>query len=276
LEAVEAANVEPAAPVREGLPPSYRMRADPHYVDLLASRAPAGRERMLAVQMLDAPAIADSSTIDAFVESIRRHGVLQPLLVQQINGAHRLISGRKRLSAAVAAGLREIPCLVFEVSDEEAARLAAAVGVTAAPAVEVKAAEAEDTSLHAGADLARSLATLGACADLLSGSQSELSRTVVGHLIRAEVWRATCLLHATRIVRRELPVSKTAASVAGILDRVQQGFLPERRVRPVEFDARSEAPRAPFSPATSRCWRRPSAVPRWRHSHCSTVRRTRA
>src|SRR4029077_18323633 len=36
-------------PPREGLPPSYKMRADPHYVDLLAARASSGRERVLSV-----------------------------------------------------------------------------------------------------------------------------------------------------------------------------------------------------------------------------------
>ena len=43
FETVEGGQAAPAA--REGLPPGYRMRADPHYVDLLASRSSAGRER---------------------------------------------------------------------------------------------------------------------------------------------------------------------------------------------------------------------------------------
>lgn len=244
----------PAPPVREGLPPTYRMRADPHYVDLLAARTSNGRERMLAVQSIDGPLIADTASLSALaglVDSIKRLGVLQPLLVQESSGTHRLIAGRKRLSAAIAAGLREVPCLLFDVNDEEAGRIAEAANttITAAPA---EAAPAIDRSMHLGGELTQSLTTLGACADLLTGSQSELSRAVVGNLIRAEVWRASCLLRATRIVRHELPVARTATSVLGVLDRVDHGFAPERRVRAIEFDTRSDVPHGSIIAADDR------------------------
>ena len=228
------------------------MRADPHYVDLLASRSSSGRERILAVQSIDAPFLADSSAVVPLVESIKRDGVLQPLLVQERDGTFRLISGRKRLSAAVAAGLREVPCVVFDVDDDEAARLEEAANITTSIASAGSADELNEASLHAGGELAQALATLGACADLLSGSQSELSRAVVGNLIRAEVWRASCLLLATRIVRRELPIARTAIKVLGILDRVEQGFQPERQVRAITFDARSSVPHGSFIAADER------------------------
>ena len=243
---------EPPAPpaAREGLPPSYRMRADPHYVDLLGSRTSSGRERSLSVRAIDAPPLEDPANIAALVESVKRHGVLQPLLIQERGGVHKLIAGRRRLSAAVAAGLRDVPCLVFDVDDAEAARLTEAADVTAKAA----AAEAQeyDAMLHGGADLAQSLTTLAACADLLSGSQSELSRAVVGNLIRAEVWRASCLLHATRILRREMPVVKAATSVVGALERVAQGFLPERQVRALTLQTVASVPHGTFIAADER------------------------
>jgi hypothetical protein len=223
---------------REGLPPTYRMRADPHYVDLLAARTSHGRERTLAVQSIDGPVVADTTALSPLIESIRRHGVLQPLLVQDRDGVHRLIAGGKRLSAAIAAGLREVPCLLFDVNDEEAERLAAAARTAITP--EPPKPQPIDTSIHLGGELAQSLTTLSACADLLAGSQSELSRAVVGNLIRAEVWRASCLLQATRIVRQELPVARSAMSVLGVLDRIDQGFLPERRVRAIELETRAD------------------------------------
>jgi hypothetical protein len=65
---------------------------------------------------------------------------------------------------------------------------------------------------------------------------------VVGDLIRAEAWRASSLLHATRVVRRELPIARTAISVSSVLDKVMLGFQPERRVRAITFEARSALP----------------------------------
>ena len=238
FETVEGGQSAPAT--REGLPPGYRMRADPHYVDLLASRASTGRDRVLSVQSIDAPLLADPSP--ALIESIKRDGLLQPLLVQQRDGTHRLIAGRKRLSAAVAAGLRDVPCVVFDVDDEEAARLAEASNITIKGVSSSASADPLDSCLHGGADLAQSLTTLSACADLLSGSQSELSRVVAGHLIRAEVWRASCLLLATRIVRRELPLVHGAISVLAMIGRLEQAFQPERQLRSVFFDTSSTVP----------------------------------
>lgn len=242
FETVEGGQSAPA--VREGLPPGYRMRADPHYVDLLASRTSTGRERVLAVQSIDAPLLADPSP--SLIDSIKRDGVLQPLLIQQRDGSHRLIAGKKRLSAAVAAGLREVPCVVYEVDDDEAARLAEASNITTRAAASALAGASNEMALHAGADLAQSLATLSACADLLSGSQSELSRGVAGNLIRAEVWRASCLLLATRIVRREMPLARGAISVLGMIGRLEQAFLPERQLRSVVFDTSSTVPNGSF------------------------------
>jgi hypothetical protein len=252
FERLDAEEPEPAAPpaAREGLPPSYRMRADPHYVDLLASRTSGGRERTLAIRAIDAPPTEDPATLTTLIESVKRHGVLQPLLIQERGGAFILIAGRKRLSAAVAAGLRDVPCLLFDVDDAEAARLAEEANCTVkAPDVRV---QPPDTTLHAGADLSQSFATLTACADLLAGAPSDLSRSVMGDLIRAEVWRAAALLHATRIVRQELPVVRAATAVSRVLERVTMGFLPERQVRALTLHAASSSPNGTLIAADER------------------------
>ena len=102
--------------------------------------------------------------------------------------------------------------------------------------------EFTDPTLHAGRDLAQALATLTSCAALLSDAPSDLSRAVVGDLIKAEAWRASALLHATRVVRKELSTTRTAISVSGILDKMTLGFQPERRVRAITIDARSAMP----------------------------------
>jgi len=102
--------------------------------------------------------------------------------------------------------------------------------------------EFADPMLHAGRDLAQALATLTSCAALLSDAPSDLSRAVVGDLIRAEAWRASALLHATRVVRKESSITRTAISVSGVLDKIALGFQPERRVRAITIDATSALP----------------------------------
>src|SRR5215471_2348760 len=116
-------------PVREGLPPRYRMRADAHYVEELDSTLFKSPVRFIDVHGIDSPRQDDGpmpTPTTAFVDSIKRHGVLQPLLVRSRGGRHVVIAGRKRLAAAVAAGLREVPCLVERVDDDEAQTMATA------------------------------------------------------------------------------------------------------------------------------------------------------
>jgi hypothetical protein len=107
---------------REGLPPAFRMRADAHYVEQLDAATPTMAVQYVAVHAID---VSDSS-FDAspdLVESIKRYGVLEPLVVQRNNGTYTTITGQKRLAAARAAGLHDVPCLVHHVSDERAQTL---------------------------------------------------------------------------------------------------------------------------------------------------------
>ena len=52
-------------------------------------------------------------------ESIRRHGILQPLSVRRLGTTYELIAGERRLRAGIQAGLTEIPCIVMNMDDRE-------------------------------------------------------------------------------------------------------------------------------------------------------------
>jgi ParB family transcriptional regulator, chromosome partitioning protein len=58
------------------------------------------------------------------VESVRVHGVIQPLIVRKIDRGYELIAGERRLTAARAAGLSRVPAVVRECSDQEMLELA--------------------------------------------------------------------------------------------------------------------------------------------------------
>lgn len=56
--------------------------------------------------------------------SIEKYGVLQPLLVRPLGDGYQLIAGERRWRAARMAGLTEVPVVIREMTDEEAATLA--------------------------------------------------------------------------------------------------------------------------------------------------------
>ena len=52
-------------------------------------------------------------------DSIRQHGILQPLSVRRVGAGYELIAGERRLRAAQMAGLGEIPCIIMSMDDRE-------------------------------------------------------------------------------------------------------------------------------------------------------------
>ena len=52
-------------------------------------------------------------------DSIRQHGILQPLSVRRLGTTYELIAGERRLRAAQNAGLTEIPCIIMSMDDRE-------------------------------------------------------------------------------------------------------------------------------------------------------------
>lgn len=62
--------------------------------------------------------------LDELVESIKQHGIIQPLITRKVDGKFELIAGERRWRAAQRAGLLEAPLIVREASDREVLELA--------------------------------------------------------------------------------------------------------------------------------------------------------
>lgn len=62
----------------------------------------------------------DDDRMDELVSSLREHGVIQPLIVRQIGETYQLVAGERRLRAALAAGIQEVPVVLREMDDREA------------------------------------------------------------------------------------------------------------------------------------------------------------
>ena len=67
----------------------------------------------------------DQEELEALADSIRTHGILQPLTVRQTaDGYYQIIAGERRWRAARMAELSEIPAIVVEADDKKATELA--------------------------------------------------------------------------------------------------------------------------------------------------------
>ena len=96
-------------------------------------QAPAGSPSTLAVTRIQAGKYQprtrmDDGSLSELAASIKSQGIMQPVLVRPIEGAgaigYEIIAGERRFRAAQLAGLEEIPVLVREVDDQNAAAMA--------------------------------------------------------------------------------------------------------------------------------------------------------
>ena len=62
--------------------------------------------------------------LNELASSIREIGVIQPLLVREVEAGYELIAGERRLRASMIAGLLNVPCIVRNVNDKEMAEIA--------------------------------------------------------------------------------------------------------------------------------------------------------
>ena len=67
----------------------------------------------------------DEAALAELADSIRQHGIIQPLTVRRLSsGYYQIIAGERRWRAARLAGLSEVPVIVMEADDRKAAELA--------------------------------------------------------------------------------------------------------------------------------------------------------
>lgn len=62
----------------------------------------------------------DLAKLEVLEQSIKEHGILEPLIVRPLEDGYELIAGERRLRAAIQVGLAEVPIVVKDLTDEEA------------------------------------------------------------------------------------------------------------------------------------------------------------
>ncbi len=66
----------------------------------------------------------DETSLESLAESIRSHGIVQPLIVRRRGDGYELIAGERRWRAAKLAGLAKVPVVVKEVPDDSLLEIA--------------------------------------------------------------------------------------------------------------------------------------------------------
>jgi hypothetical protein len=218
---------------RGGLAHAFRMRADAHHADQLEAAASGPAIRTVPTQEIDCASPAGLEGLDALRQSIAAHGVVQPLIVRRQNGRYKLIAGRKRLSAAIAAGLNAVPCLLHDLEENAAAWIAEADNLragetpTPTPARQPQGAEALGQLIDL---LATDLSTIATSTLLLN--RSGYPQRVAADLIQAQAWRASWLVNSARPHR----LAGRPVPVAAILTRVCAGFQAQARLTGLQLD----------------------------------------
>lgn len=108
---------------------AYRGKITSPLDNLFGDSTDETSSNLVALELLHLPMqqprrYFDPEKMQQLVQSIKAHGILEPLLVRPLqNGEYELVAGERRYRAALAAGLSQVPVTVRELSDNEALQL---------------------------------------------------------------------------------------------------------------------------------------------------------
>ena len=66
----------------------------------------------------------DDNKLNELANSIRKYGIICPLILRKLDNKYEIIAGERRYKAALIVGLKTVPSIILEVSDQESAELA--------------------------------------------------------------------------------------------------------------------------------------------------------
>lgn len=68
--------------------------------------------------------VFDEKALNELADSIKEHGIIEPIIVRQLNDKYEIIAGERRYKAACLAGLTKVPVIVRNLSDYKSAQVA--------------------------------------------------------------------------------------------------------------------------------------------------------
>jgi ParB family chromosome partitioning protein len=115
----------------------------------------------------------NDAEIEALAQSLRDHGLLQPIVVRRLGDRYQLIAGERRLRAAIKAGWTEVPSQIREADDRQVAELAIIENLQ----------RKDLNAIEKAASFQQYLATYGCTQEELAGRLA-VDRSTVANLIR--------------------------------------------------------------------------------------------
>ena len=187
----------------------------------------------IAVRLIESAAPTDSAAVRALFDSILQWGILQPLIVRRIAGSARyeVLAGCKRFASAVSAGFSQVPCVVFEGSDAEAAAVTAASNISAAipPATPATAAPVPFSGLVLS-ELQATRSAIATSLQLGPSNAAGLRPRIARELVDIDLQRESWLMDGLQILTSEERVSRTPVRLAPVLRSVVEAFESECRL----------------------------------------------
>jgi ParB family chromosome partitioning protein len=191
-------------------------------------------------------------------QSIKEHGMLQPIVVRQVGDRYQVIAGERRLRAATAAGLDRVPVQVRDADDRQLAELAIVENLQ----------RKDLNALEKAASFQQYLRQYGCTQDELA-RRVKIDRSTIANLIRLlelpeAVQQALCSGAITQgHARALLPLGDEREQIAFCL-RIQRESL---TVRDTEEQVQAMIRRADTEPLSVFSPGRPAARPRTRSEH---------
>ena len=68
--------------------------------------------------------VFDEKALNELADSIRQHGVIEPIIVRPVSNKFEIIAGERRYKASALAGLTKIPAIIRDFTDDEMMQIA--------------------------------------------------------------------------------------------------------------------------------------------------------
>ena len=184
-----------------------------------ASRAEAKQERIQSISILDLVPfenhpfkVVDDEAMLRTTESIAQYGVLTPIIARPLeDGGYEIISGHRRVHAAEAAGLDEVPVIVRDMTDDEATVLMVDSNLQRESILPSERAFAYKMKLEAMKH---------------QGQRSDLTSRQVGTKLRSDEALAEGTSESARTVQRYIRLTNLIPDLLEMVDQKQISFNP--------------------------------------------------